>query len=268
MLVLEDSQLAGIITPKDLLMRVVAKGLDPDTTPVSDVMTPNPDTVPPDMTVMEALREASALDLLISLISTPSGVSLLNMRSLVTDDSACEVTLVKGNVTARKEKLAATLSHHRCAEFWSRLRKAWRQSMPNVGGNLTHFGIGRFRRIFRLSSPTCVLVVVRFRANMLRYRISWNCSASAVRVICSFGYYSICCCLRLSYTWIPCVSCSLFCPVFQMHENKYLHLPVVDEDRGMVEGVVNVMEIVQATAGDKGSSRSAPANMLRVKEGP
>lgn len=43
----------------------------------------------------------------------------------------------------------------------------------------------------------------------------------------------------------------------QMHENKYLHLPVVDEEEGTVVGVVNVMEIVQATAGDKGSSRYA-----------
>lgn len=40
-----------------------------------------------------------------------------------------------------------------------------------------------------------------------------------------------------------------------MHENKYLHLPVVDEQSGEVVGVVNVMEIIQATAGDKGSER-------------
>ena len=40
-----------------------------------------------------------------------------------------------------------------------------------------------------------------------------------------------------------------------MHENKYLHLPVVDESDGTVLGVVSVMEIIQATAGDRGSSR-------------
>lgn len=50
-------QLAGIVTPKDLLMRVVAKGLDPESTPVADIMTPNPDTVPPEMTVLDALKE-------------------------------------------------------------------------------------------------------------------------------------------------------------------------------------------------------------------
>lgn len=45
--------------------------------------------------------------------------------------------------------------------------------------------------------------------------------------------------------------------VAKMHENKYLHLPVVDESSGTVLGVVSVMEIIQATAGDRGSSRYA-----------
>lgn len=40
-------------------MRVVAKGLNPDRTRVSAIMTPNPDTVPPEMTAVEALGEAS-----------------------------------------------------------------------------------------------------------------------------------------------------------------------------------------------------------------
>lgn len=56
-LVLRGGQLAGIVTPKDLLMRVVAKGLGPDETPASAVMTPSPDTVPPAMTAIEALKE-------------------------------------------------------------------------------------------------------------------------------------------------------------------------------------------------------------------
>lgn len=40
----------------------------------------------------------------------------------------------------------------------------------------------------------------------------------------------------------------------QMCENRYLHLPVVDERSGAVLGVVDVMEIVQATVGQEGSS--------------
>lgn len=59
-LVVDDMGLAGIFTEKDLLNRVLAKGLDPDHTSVSEVMTPNPDTVPSTMTVLAALQEARA----------------------------------------------------------------------------------------------------------------------------------------------------------------------------------------------------------------
>lgn len=60
-LVLNEGMMAGIVTPKDLLMRVLAKDLNPDETRVSDIMTPNPDTVPPEMTAVEALGEASSV---------------------------------------------------------------------------------------------------------------------------------------------------------------------------------------------------------------
>lgn len=44
----EGGRLSGIFTERDLLIRVVARGLDPDRTRLKDVMTPNPDTVEPD----------------------------------------------------------------------------------------------------------------------------------------------------------------------------------------------------------------------------
>ncbi|MEQ1516435.1 MAG: CBS domain-containing protein [Usitatibacteraceae bacterium] len=46
---------AGIFTERDLLIKVVAKKLDPATTPVSTVMTRNPITVPPDTSVSDAI---------------------------------------------------------------------------------------------------------------------------------------------------------------------------------------------------------------------
>ena len=45
----------GIFTERDLLVKVVAKSLDPAVTLVSDVMTQNPMTVPPDMSVSDAV---------------------------------------------------------------------------------------------------------------------------------------------------------------------------------------------------------------------
>eukprot|EP00965_Chrysotila_dentata_P011920 392058-Pleurochrysis_carterae.AAC.1 len=47
----------GIVTAKDVLFRVVAQGLPAHTTLVSAVMTPQPDTMPPSATVLDALRQ-------------------------------------------------------------------------------------------------------------------------------------------------------------------------------------------------------------------
>ncbi|MBB3263409.1 CBS domain-containing protein [Azospirillum sp. OGB3] len=51
-----DEQIEGIFTERDLTDRVVADGLDPDHTPLSEVMTPCPVTAAHDITVGEALR--------------------------------------------------------------------------------------------------------------------------------------------------------------------------------------------------------------------
>ena len=47
-MVVEDKRLVGIFTERDIVFRVVARGLDAQTTRLADVMTPAPDTVDPD----------------------------------------------------------------------------------------------------------------------------------------------------------------------------------------------------------------------------
>jgi CBS domain-containing protein len=47
-LVIEDERLVGIFTERDIVIRVVARGLDAQTTRLGDVMTPAPDTIDPD----------------------------------------------------------------------------------------------------------------------------------------------------------------------------------------------------------------------------
>ena len=51
-----DDGVEGIFTERDLAERVVADGLDPDRTRLSDVMTPCPITVDLDTSVRDALR--------------------------------------------------------------------------------------------------------------------------------------------------------------------------------------------------------------------
>jgi CBS domain-containing protein len=54
-MVVEELQLVGIFTERDVATRVVAAGLDPDATKLGQVMTPNPDTLKPTATVRDAL---------------------------------------------------------------------------------------------------------------------------------------------------------------------------------------------------------------------
>jgi CBS domain-containing protein len=54
-LVVDDGDLVGIITERDVVFRVVARGLDPQTTMVAAVMTRSPVTIAPDQPLGVAL---------------------------------------------------------------------------------------------------------------------------------------------------------------------------------------------------------------------
>lgn len=51
------ARIAGIFTSKDVVLRVIAAGLDAGRCSVVRVMTPHPDTAPPSMSVHDALKK-------------------------------------------------------------------------------------------------------------------------------------------------------------------------------------------------------------------
>jgi len=55
-LVVENEALLGIFTERDVVFRVIAQGLDTDTTPLAAVMTATPVTVEPERTYGHALQ--------------------------------------------------------------------------------------------------------------------------------------------------------------------------------------------------------------------
>ena len=55
LVVVDDNRPVGILTDRDVAVRVVAAGLDPATTRVSDVMTPSPTTAVEDATIADAI---------------------------------------------------------------------------------------------------------------------------------------------------------------------------------------------------------------------
>lgn len=54
-------RIAGIFTSKDIVLRVIAAGLDAGRCSVVRVMTPHPDTAPPTMTIHEALKKMHSM---------------------------------------------------------------------------------------------------------------------------------------------------------------------------------------------------------------
>jgi hypothetical protein len=56
-LVQDQGAITGIFTSKDVVLRVIAAGLDPSTCSVVRVMTPHPDFAPMDMSIQAALRK-------------------------------------------------------------------------------------------------------------------------------------------------------------------------------------------------------------------
>jgi CBS domain-containing protein len=54
-LVVKDEQLLGIFTERDALFRVIAKGVDPEKTLLSKVMTADPKTIAPDKSFGRAM---------------------------------------------------------------------------------------------------------------------------------------------------------------------------------------------------------------------
>jgi CBS domain-containing protein len=54
--VVEDGRLAGIVTDRDIVIRVVAEGRDPNTTTVGEIATKDIVTVSPDDDLEDALR--------------------------------------------------------------------------------------------------------------------------------------------------------------------------------------------------------------------
>ena len=56
-LVMDHERIAGIFTSKDVVLRVIAPGYDPNKTSVVRVMTPHPDTAQEDLSIQAALRK-------------------------------------------------------------------------------------------------------------------------------------------------------------------------------------------------------------------
>jgi CBS domain-containing protein len=86
-LVLEGERLVGVFSERDVVRRVVDRGLDPDHTPVGDVMTTQIVVGDPDEDYQSAMRkmdQASIRHLLV--VKGPEMLSMISIRDLIRVD--------------------------------------------------------------------------------------------------------------------------------------------------------------------------------------
>jgi CBS domain-containing protein len=90
--VVDNGQVAGIITDRDIAVRVVAEGLDPDATGVAEVGTMDPVTLTVDQTVDDAIRlvrEQDVRRIIVVQDGRPAGIVSLGDLAIERDtDSA------------------------------------------------------------------------------------------------------------------------------------------------------------------------------------
>jgi CBS domain-containing protein len=86
-LVLEGERLVGVFSERDVVRRVVDRGLDPDRTPVGDVMTAQIIAGDPDEDYQSAMRkmdQANIRHLLV--VKGPQMLSMISIRDLIRVD--------------------------------------------------------------------------------------------------------------------------------------------------------------------------------------
>lgn len=90
-IVLEDGQVGGIVTDRDITVRAVAEGTDPSNVPLRDICTPSPTTIGPDTTVDEALEimQAEAIRRL-PVVENDQPVGIVSLGDLSHDEEAGE----------------------------------------------------------------------------------------------------------------------------------------------------------------------------------
>jgi CBS domain-containing protein len=82
-MVVDEGELVGICSERDITYKVVAKGLNPDTVTIAEIMTANPVTIGPDATpqaALEAMQKINARHL--PVVAGPKIIGILSIRDL------------------------------------------------------------------------------------------------------------------------------------------------------------------------------------------
>jgi CBS domain-containing protein len=85
-IVIEDGQVSGILTDRDIAVRAVAEGRDADSTPVSDICTSGIEAMEPDASVDDALRKMRDEDIRrLPVVKNGRPVGIISLGDLAVD---------------------------------------------------------------------------------------------------------------------------------------------------------------------------------------
>ncbi|KAL0939741.1 uncharacterized protein CTRU02_206351 [Colletotrichum truncatum] len=139
-LVQDQGAITGIFTSKDVVLRVIAPGLDPATCSVVRVMTPHPDFAPMDMSIQAALRKMHDGHYLNLPVMTADGGEIVGMVDVL---KLTYATLEQINTMSTADSEGPAWN-----KFWLSLDDGTESMMSGEGSHTHHTNLGS-----RIMSP-------------------------------------------------------------------------------------------------------------------
>ncbi|KAM0749877.1 CBS-domain-containing protein [Meredithblackwellia eburnea MCA 4105] len=265
-LVVDDEEhLCGIFTAKDLAFRVVGDGLDPRSTPVSQIMTPNPMVTRDTTSATEALQTMVTKGFRHLPVCNEDGdvVGLLDITK-VFNESLEKLEKAYGSsqklysaLEGAQEQFGgagAAVENNPLMAYVQALRD--KMSFPDLGSILdartTAATVGiktTVRDAARLMRERRTTAVCVMEGDGARKIAGIFTSKDVVLRVIAAGLDSRTCSVVRVMTPHPDVALptlSIQDALRKMHTGHYLNLPVVDEDGGLV-GIVDVLKLTYAT---------------------
>ncbi|KAJ0241609.1 CBS domain-containing protein CBSCBSPB2 [Hirschfeldia incana] len=257
-----SSLLSGICTDKDIAARVIAEGLKPDQTPVSKVMTKNPDFVTSDSLALEALQKmVQGRFRHLPVVENGEVIAMLDITKCLYDAiSRMERAAEQGNA------LAAAAAGGGGYGFIETLREGmFKPSLSTIitdsskvvlvaPSDTVYVAAKRMRELrvnsVIISAGSKVQGILTSKDILMRV-VAQNLSPEAILVE------------KVMTPSPECVSLetTILDALHTMHDGKFLHLPVLDKD-GSVAACVDVLQITHAAISMVENS-SGPVNVMQ-----
>jgi signal-transduction protein with cAMP-binding, CBS, and nucleotidyltransferase domain len=272
-LVVDGGKLVGIFGFKDMMTRAIAKGLPLNETKISVVMTPNPEFVAPEMTVLEALQTMHDNKFLTLPVCEDDGtvVGLVNVMDVIYGCGGAEGWRSIFRNTLELDDLSDTASHW--SEKSNTAGVADKTTKLVKAGNDKRVAKLRPKKVIFSSSDATVLQVVKsMTSNRADSSILLDSHGHMNGIVTDTDIAKRVVAKKIDpavtlidtvMTFSPkCVSLMDFAAdaMVMMIENRFRHLPVMDTD-GIVVGILDIAKCLNDAISKLERSTSSKGTM-------